>query len=1761
MRSVVAVLSIVWAMSCAPAQAADTGILTLGDVVVTGFSGTVSPDPTTLPPDTDIFDETLIDPDGISARVLDVASPGFVWDGKATAGNVRRKVLASEVGQVFGVALDDAEMPNIYLAASSVYGLPIVLPDADNDGRPERLKKGEAGARFMDGLFGPAGGPGSIWKVDGVTGEVSLFADVTIDGAENPGPGLGNLAYDPVHRQLFVSDRATGMIHRFNLEGAELEIYDHGTTGRTATGLPPVAYDPAGALDISRADFDTEDPDSWGYAAPDRRVWGLAVHDARLYYAVVDDSQIWSVGIDDVTGAFTDDSRWELDVPKSPKKLPVSDILFTEKGAMILAQRGPVTSTYDYVGFADPGNSRLYRYWLESPDDPATPSRWIEAPEEYAVGFGGDNRQTDGGVDLNYGFNQQGVLDFGTCEASLFTTGDDLRLAPELAAELLFGGPLALDGLQVMPAGPVKPENTPPWASYIVDIDPLADDAKVNGHVGDVAVYRKGCGGDLPYLNAYGGAGYPSDPPYISGDPEDPPPSCDIGKCPGPKFTVKKTCEAATINPETGKPRSKCRIDVTSNGAPFAGLLSVNEVVAFGSNTPFNQTILSVGSADAWTCDQPPFAATDPAICTINWHGLSAVGNSSVIDVEIELPDPGFLVETENCATLLLDGDELDQSCTDIVGKEPIDLALKKGFVEGWPDSELDPPFEGAVKFTVVIQNIGAPFNATAAVSVTDLVPVGMTISAVTGANWICTPVPITGPGPLTCQYTGTGVMATGDTSQLVLWAWTSGTGPFENCAKVGIDPSSGLEDSDPNNNSDCATVGKKSIDLQVEKRLEHYDYIEVGDSYFPGLYTVVITNNGPSSFTALEAVSVTDYVPAGMTLTPVSNADWTCTPTIITGPGPLTCLYIGTGMATGAISQVTFGAKFTGPGPLKNCAVVGVGANSGLEDTDSTNNQDCVTVGEDPIDLALEKSFVKDPVVQGAGEFTVVITNIGAPFNATAAVSVTDLVPAGMTISAVTGADWICTPVPITGLATLTCQFTGTGVMATGATSQLVLSATTTGTGPFENCANVGIDPSSGLVDSNPDNNSDCASVDGFDQPDDPPPVGASCGTNVIFVVDESRSIADANATHYVTNALTNAASIFNSNGSQAAVIRFSDTATVSYPMATATYGSVNTGYAPAAGGGTNWEAAMIAAHGLLTTLPPGILANTMIVFITDGTPTAFLDAGGVVTYTVNSVLATNEAIPAVNAIYALGVPIVGVGIGSVSTHLNALLGISTTGTNFNGLNGTLTALAQGLCPDIYLQKQIGPSYINFNGLTADPQVTVTLSVTNTTSVALTNVTVQDALPAELNTPVGFSLPLQVTVTGTVVDWTIPSLAAGATATLTFQVTVSPNPAPTANWRCLSNFAQVTASDVTLNSVPNNMANPVSGPVAEHDEASGNICVQDKVYVPYDCGTSRLNVTKKAAFPEVCVPGGSPDCTFNITVTALCKDFSGPVLFGDGLSNGSGAVNAPIASISNNASPAICPWSAGWSGTTAPSWCSANITLPVNQSIIFTVTLASPLAVGSGYKNCFVADGKTPQPADFNAAMAGINPTTWPGGGTWGNCAPFSVAAPALVIPAPPPANDACKAGTVLKRGACVPDLQCKAPAKANSKGTFCICPNQTIAGPTGCAPIKPDPISCNLPAVANKAGTACICPRGTVAEGKSCVKVGNPEPETLQCNPPAVANKAGTACVCPKGTVAAGKSCVRVKMPTRELPTRELPTIELPTRELPAKDVAPKP
>jgi hypothetical protein len=467
-------------------------ILPAGDAAVAGFSGTTV---IGSPPEPQRIDKTYINLDGPALRVIGLDRLGGPPQGQFVPAAKPFMATARQIGQVFSVALDNADPPNIYAAATSAYGLPIVVPDADGDGVPDRARRGAPNAAFMPGLFGPAingGGPGSIWKIDGRTGAVSLFANVTLGGVPNSGPALGGLTFDPASRQIFVADRDTGMIHRFTLDGVERGVFDHGTQALPVSGLPPVPFDPRKRINLQNPAFDSTNPATWGYAPPARRVFGLAVNQGRLYYAVAAGLRIWSVALLP-DGSFGPDARLELTVPPGAQAgAEVSEILFDGSGDMLLAERGAPTGAYDYEALAQPGESRVLRFRPIAPDDPPSEDFWFPVPKEYAIGFPPNFHNDNGGIAIGYGYDAAGNINRAVCGGALWTSGERLRMSPDPAIARLLqpGGPLAVHGLQGNATAMVQPLNVPPFNSYFIDYYDIGERPAWSGHLGGVAIWR-----------------------------------------------------------------------------------------------------------------------------------------------------------------------------------------------------------------------------------------------------------------------------------------------------------------------------------------------------------------------------------------------------------------------------------------------------------------------------------------------------------------------------------------------------------------------------------------------------------------------------------------------------------------------------------------------------------------------------------------------------------------------------------------------------------------------------------------------------------------------------------------------------------------------------------------------------------------------------------------------------------------------------------------------------------------------------------------------------------------------------------------------------------------------------------------------------------------------------------------------------------------------------------------------------------------------
>jgi len=656
-----------------PALAQDA--LPVGGGVMTRFSGTTGE---TL---ADGSRRPVIDPGGPVALGLDLSEPGRTADGSPwrTPPEVFR-VTAGEIGQVFGLALDDGDDPAVYLSATSAFGLHRNADRTD----------------WMPGQWGAEGGPGTIYRLDPTTGYTpGVFAQVTLEGRANTGAALGNLAYDPWNRQIFVSDLETGMIHRLRQrDGLDLGHFDHGVTGRsdfldvaadTRVSLPAVAFDPTtrARLDDCPSGDIARDPACWNVADFRRRVWGLAVRRAestgevRLYYATWgsqafgnpdhagagDDARnaVWSVRLGP-DGAFDaasvrrevllpDVFRTPEDIARAGRSHPVADIAFPAYGpqdVMLLAERGGLRNRgLDADGaFAFAGESRVLRYRLGEDG--------VWRPDgRYDVGYG--DRRTDGppylranaagGVAFGMGYDDTGTLDTSQPDRMVWMSGDTLcdAAAPCPGPD----GAQALSGLQATPSEAIgetlpdaafRPYPVPgpatapqgPDASYMVEAQPPADIAPGSDatRIGDIELRQQ-----VPVATARPADGGPWYGPWPGSWPWPAPrPGPDGFRPPPPGADALPELAVTKVTPPVCDWERECvfLISVTNNGpGVYTGPILLADFAEVGDLT---------GASPGWTCDQA--FAPGPVYCWGDPFALEP-GESAFLQLGFNMPIPG----------------------------------------------------------------------------------------------------------------------------------------------------------------------------------------------------------------------------------------------------------------------------------------------------------------------------------------------------------------------------------------------------------------------------------------------------------------------------------------------------------------------------------------------------------------------------------------------------------------------------------------------------------------------------------------------------------------------------------------------------------------------------------------------------------------------------------------------------------------------------------------------------------------------------------------------------------------------------------------------------------------------------------------------------------------------------------------------------------------------------------------------------------------
>ena len=378
--------------------------------------------------------------------------------------------------------------------------------------------------------------------------------------------------------------------------------------------------------------------------------------------------------------------------------------------------------------------------------------------------------------------------------------------------------------------------------------------------------------------------------------------------------------------------------------------------------------------------------------------GAIAIGTSETLTVNARVTTATLITNTATVSARAADPDPANDSASATVDVPDADVAVTKTV------SDPTPVIGSDVTFTVTVTNNGP--DSAAGVGVADALPAGLTLVSATPSS-----------GTYATGVWTLGAMPNGDTETLDIVATVTQTSLITNTATV----TSTSFDATSGNDSASATVDVPDADLSIAKSV---------DNAAPALnanvtFSVIVTNNGPSSAASVE---VSDVLPAGLAFVSASS------------PAYVGNVWTIGSLANGAQATLDIVAQVTGPAAITNTATV----TSTTLDPDATNNSDTATVDVPGADLTLAKTV--DDATPNEGQnvtYTVTLTNNGP--DAATGVDVTDVLPAGLAFVSAT---------PAAG--TFSAGVWSLASVPSGATRTLDIVATVTAQGVIVNTAEV---------------------------------------------------------------------------------------------------------------------------------------------------------------------------------------------------------------------------------------------------------------------------------------------------------------------------------------------------------------------------------------------------------------------------------------------------------------------------------------------------------------------------------------------------------------------------------------------------------------------------------------------------------------------------------------------------------------------------------
>ncbi|WP_269930950.1 DUF7507 domain-containing protein [Aminobacter sp. HY435] len=499
----------------------------------------------------------------------------------------------------------------------------------------------------------------------------------------------------------------------------------------------------------------------------------------------------------------------------------------------------------------------------------------------------------------------------------------------------------------------------------------------------------------------------------------DPLPSCPSAQCveipTPPAVSASKQLTGESIGVDTiAEPGETLTYTITltnAGGTDFAGY-------RLTENVPAGATLTSVTGASGFTAPVSGAAALDLTVASV------PANSSAVVTVTFLVADPLPAGTTQ--VTNTISGGDLPPDCAAacaVTTLTPAKVTVDKRLTgESFAVNGVAQPGE-VLTYAITLTNAGG--TAFTNFDLTENVPAGATLTSVTGASGFTAPV----AGPGTADLVVATVPANGTATVTVRFTvddpLADGVASIVNTVSGGdIDPACAT----------CSVTTPTAPKVTVAKALTA-ESIAADSTAQPGevlTYTITLTNAGGSDFAGFD---LTENVPVGATLTSVTGASGFGS--AVAGPGTAN-LSVATVPAN---DTATVTVVFTVDDPLADGLAAIVNTVSG-GDIDPACTTCSVTVPTGP-KMTVAKALTDESIavndIAEPGEvltYTITLTNAGG--SAFTNFDFTENVPAGATLTSVTGAtgftaavagpgtlDLTVATVPANDTATVTIEFT----------------------------------------------------------------------------------------------------------------------------------------------------------------------------------------------------------------------------------------------------------------------------------------------------------------------------------------------------------------------------------------------------------------------------------------------------------------------------------------------------------------------------------------------------------------------------------------------------------------------------------------------------------------------------------------------------------------------------------------------------------------